>query len=59
VINLYLVQLLTHTNLQVFLDIGLCPEGLRGDRTLGDASAICTDATPLGRVTIGISSDIL
>ncbi|DBB02934.1 TPA: hypothetical protein ACH3X1_013533 [Trebouxia sp. C0004] len=38
---------------KVFLDIGLCPEGLRSDRTLGDASAICTDATPLGRVTIG------
>ena len=54
----HLVQLLSHTNLQVFLDIGLCPEGLRSDRTLGDASAICTDATPLGRVTIG-TSDIL
>ncbi|KAL0020452.1 hypothetical protein WJX77_005028 [Trebouxia sp. C0004] len=39
---------------KVFLDIGLCPEGLRSDRTLGDASAICTDATPLGRVTIGL-----
>lgn len=38
---------------QVFLDIGLCPEGLRADRTLGDPSAICTNATPLGRVTLG------
>lgn len=40
-------------HVQVFLDVGLCPEGLRTDRTLGDPSAICTDPTPLGRVTLG------
>ena len=40
-------------DLQVFLNIGLCPEGLRQDRALGDASAICTDATPLGQIKLG------
>lgn len=38
----------------VYLDIGVCPEGYRTDRTLGDKSALCTSADPLGRLVIGI-----
>ena len=38
---------------RVFLDIGLCPEGLRQNRTLGDKSALCSEAQPLGRIVIG------
>lgn len=41
------------TMLQVFLKVGLCAEGLRQDRALGDASAFCTDATPLGEIKLG------
>ncbi|KAL3157549.1 hypothetical protein ABBQ32_012004 [Trebouxia sp. C0010 RCD-2024] len=44
---------------KVFLDVGLCPEGLRTDRTLGDTSAMCSDATPLGRVTIGLYGNLV
>lgn len=39
----------------VYLDIGVCPEGYRTDRTLGDKSALCTSADPLGRLVIGIA----
>ena len=41
----------------VFLDVGLCPEAYRSDRTIGDKSALCTDAAPLGRITIGLFGD--
>jgi hypothetical protein len=39
---------------RLFLDIGLCPEGIRTDRTLGDKSPYCTDPQPLGRITIDL-----
>ena len=37
----------------VYMDIGVCPEGLRQNRTLGDKSAICSTSEPLGRIVIG------
>jgi hypothetical protein len=37
----------------VFMDVGVCPEGLRANRTLGDKSAICSTSEPLGRIVIG------
>lgn len=39
---------------RVFLDISICPNGIRTDRTLGDASQICSDPEPLGRIVIGL-----
>jgi peptidyl-prolyl cis-trans isomerase B (cyclophilin B) len=39
---------------RVFLDIGLCPGGFRPDRALGDASALCSDPDPLGRIVIDL-----
>eukprot|EP00891_Asterochloris_glomerata_P008074 jgi/Astpho2/8074/Aster-03021 len=38
---------------QVYLDFGLCKNGYRQDRTLGE-SAICTDSQSLGRMVIGL-----
>lgn len=42
---------------KVFLDIGLCPEAYRTNRAIGDKSALCSDARPLGRITIGLYGD--
>jgi peptidyl-prolyl cis-trans isomerase B (cyclophilin B) len=39
---------------RVFLDFGLCPEGVRSDRRLGDKSILCSDPEPLGRIVIGL-----
>ena len=36
----------------VYLDVGVCPDGVRADRSLGD-KAICTSTQPLGRIIIG------
>ena len=38
----------------MYLDIGLCPEALRADRTIGDKSALCPAASTLGRITFGL-----
>ena len=37
----------------MYLDFGLCKNGYRQDRTLGE-SAICTDSQSLGRMVIGV-----
>lgn len=39
---------------RAFLDVALCPSGYRPDRTLGDASALCNDPEPLGRLVLGL-----
>ena len=36
----------------VYMDVGLCFEGVRQDRTLGD-KALCTSTQPLGRIVMG------
>lgn len=36
----------------VYLDVGVCPDGVRADRSLGD-KAICTSTQSLGRIIIG------
>jgi hypothetical protein len=36
----------------VYLNVGVCPEGVKADRTLGD-KALCSSAEPLGRIVIG------
>ena len=36
----------------VYMDVGLCFEGVRQDRTLGD-QALCTSTQPLGRIVMG------
>lgn len=41
----------------VYLDVGLCSEGYRNDRALGDATALCTSPAPLGRITLGLYGD--
>ena len=37
-----------------YLEFGLCPEGVRSDRRLGDKSILCTDPAPLGRIAIDL-----
>lgn len=39
---------------QVFLDVGVCLDGYRKDRRLGDASILCDDPEPLGRIVIDL-----
>jgi peptidyl-prolyl cis-trans isomerase B (cyclophilin B) len=39
---------------RVYLEFGLCPEGVRSDRRLGDKSILCSDPESLGRVVIGL-----
>ena len=39
---------------RAFLDVALCPSGYRPDRTLGDATALCSDPEPLGRLVLGL-----
>ncbi|KAL4535009.1 hypothetical protein Ndes2437A_g05752 [Nannochloris sp. 'desiccata'] len=39
---------------RVYLEFGLCPEGVRNDRRLGDKSILCSDPEALGRVVIGL-----
>lgn len=39
---------------KVYLDIGLCPEMLNRQRTVGSKTALCTDPTSLGRIVIGL-----
>lgn len=40
------------SSLQVFLDIGVCQQGVQANRTLGD-KAFCGNPESLGRVVIG------
>lgn len=44
---------------RVYLDIGLCPEAARRDRTIGDKSILCQDPEILGRITIGLYGNLL
>jgi hypothetical protein len=37
---------------RLYLDIGVCPEAIRIDRTLGDKTPFCTDPQPLGRLVV-------
>ncbi|EFN53309.1 hypothetical protein CHLNCDRAFT_26066, partial [Chlorella variabilis] len=37
---------------RLYLDIGLCPEAVRTNRTLGDKTPFCTDPQPLGRIQV-------
>ena len=39
---------------RAFLDVALCPSGYRPDRTLGDATALCSDPEPLGTLVLGL-----
>jgi len=40
---------------RVFLNFGLCPEGVRvSDRRLGDKTILCTEPDPIGRIVIGL-----
>lgn len=39
---------------QLRLDVGLCPEGVRTNRTLGDKTVLCTEPQPLGHIVIGL-----
>jgi len=45
---------LTTVTDRVYLEFGLCPEGVRTDRRLGDKSILCSDPAPIGRVVIGL-----
>jgi len=42
---------------RVYLDIGMCPEAIRQNRTLGDKSVLCSDPVSLGRLNIGLYGD--
>lgn len=37
----------------VYMNVGVCPDGVRADRTLGD-KVICSSTQPLGRIVIGM-----
>lgn len=37
-----------------FLEFGLCPEGVRSDRRLGDKSILCSEPENLGRISIDL-----
>ncbi|OAE29073.1 hypothetical protein AXG93_1626s1000 [Marchantia polymorpha subsp. ruderalis] len=39
---------------RVYLDLSICPNNSRKDRTLGNTSQICTVGEPLGRIVIGL-----
>lgn len=39
---------------RVYLEFGLCPEGVRSDRRLGDKSILCSDPEEIGRIVIGL-----
>ena len=39
---------------KAFIEFGLCPEGVRADRRLGDKSILCSDPEPIGRVVIAL-----
>ena len=39
---------------RLYLDMGLCPEGVRANRTLGDKTILCTEPQPLGRIVIDL-----
>jgi peptidyl-prolyl cis-trans isomerase B (cyclophilin B) len=39
---------------RVYLEFGLCAEGVRTDRRLGDKTILCSDPEALGRVVIGL-----
>jgi peptidyl-prolyl cis-trans isomerase B (cyclophilin B) len=39
---------------QVFLEVGVCLDGYRKDRRLGDASILCDDPEPLGTIVIDL-----
>jgi hypothetical protein len=41
----------------VFFDISRCPEALRSNRTIGDASALCMEPQTIGRLVFGIYGD--
>jgi peptidyl-prolyl cis-trans isomerase B (cyclophilin B) len=43
--------------LKVYLDVGMCPQAFRTDRAIGDKSALCSDAAPLGRIVVGLYGD--
>ena len=46
----------TEVTQRVFIDVGLCPTAVRTgvDRRVGDASVLCSDPEPLGRLVIGL-----
>lgn len=39
---------------RIFLDIGVCPEAVRVNRTLGDKTPFCSDPASLGRIVINL-----
>lgn len=45
---------LLETTDRVFLDIGICPQGYKKDRRLGDRSILCDNPESLGRVVIDL-----
>ena len=43
---------------KVYLDIGICREGLRKDRRLGDSSILCSEPEMLGRIVLGLYGNV-
>ena len=41
--------------MQVYLDVGVCRQGVQQNRTMGD-KAFCSDPEQLGRIVIGAAS---
>lgn len=39
---------------KVYLDLSICPNASRQDRTLGNTSQLCTVGEPMGRIVIGL-----
>jgi len=43
---------------RVYLDVGICREGLRKDRRLGDSSILCSEPEVLGRIVLGLYGNV-
>ncbi|KAL4859096.1 Peptidyl-prolyl cis-trans isomerase CYP28 [Chlorella vulgaris] len=39
---------------RLYIDLGLCPEAVRANRTLGDKTPFCKEPQPLGRIVVDL-----
>ena len=43
---------------QVYLDVGICPDGYKKDRRLGDATILCAEPEPMGTIVIDLFGEV-
>lgn len=44
---------------QVYFDLGLCPDIYKSDRRLGDKTILCDEPAALGRITLGLYGNLV